>query len=325
MSSVIGWISLAIIYGTIIAIASLGETITEKAGHLNLGVPGIMYISGITSVLVAIFLEQNNMPKFLLVIVPFVAALAVGGLFGLIYSIFCVTFKCNQNVMGLALSAFGVGFGKFISLLSTSKIVKVADTAALYKAGIPFLKDIPYVGQAIFSHGFTVYLTIALLIACAILFSKTRIGLNLKAVGESAAAADSAGINVSRYKYLATIIGCALCGMGGLIYVMDFAGGYWVTNNNIEAIGWLAVALVSFATWKPIHLLWGAPLFGLLFWAYSYLPSLLNITAFQGMTEILEMLPYIATIILLIINSFRKKRENQPPNSLGVSYFREDR
>ena len=325
MSSVIGWISLAIIYGTIIAIASLGETITEKAGHLNLGVPGIMYISGITSVLVAIFLEQNNMPKFLLVIVPFVAALAVGGLFGLIYSIFCVTFKCNQNVMGLALSAFGVGFGKFISLLSTSKIVKVADTAALYKAGIPFLKDIPYVGQAIFSHGFTVYLTIALLIVCAILFAKTRIGLNLKAVGESAAAADSAGINVSRYKYLATIIGCALCGMGGLIYVMDFAGGYWVTNNNIEAIGWLAVALVSFATWKPIHLLWGAPLFGLLFWAYSYLPSLLNITAFQGMTEILEMLPYIATIILLIINSFRKKRENQPPNSLGVSYFREDR
>jgi len=158
-----------------------------------------------------------------------------------------------------------------------------------------------------------------------IFFRKTRIGLNLRSIGESPATADAVGLNVSRYKYIATMIGCSLAGLGGMIYVMQFSGASWSTNNSIEALGWLAVALVIFVSWKPIHLLWGAPLFGFLFWAYAYLPNMLSINGFTGMTQVIQMLPYLVTIIVLIINSSRKKKENQPPASLGLPYFREER
>ena len=110
-----------------------------------------------------------------------------------------------------------------------------------------------------------------------------------------------------------------------MIYVLQFGNGVWSTNNNIEAIGWLAVALVIFTSWHPIRLIWGSILFGILFWAYNYLPSLINFAAFTGLSELLKMLPYIVTIIILIINSAKRKKENQPPASLGINYFREER
>ena len=144
-------------------------------------------------------------------------------------------------------------------------------------------------------------------------------------MGENPATADAAGINVTKYKYLATCIGAAICGVGGLYYVLDYNQGIWATTGQIEALGWLAVALVIFTTWKPLNAIWGAYLFGVLYWLYQFLPSLLGITVPSYMTDLIQMLPYVVTILVLIVVSLRKKKENQPPAHLGLAYFREER
>ncbi len=149
--------------------------------------------------------------------------------------------------------------------------------------------------------------------------NKTRVGLNLRAVGESPATADAAGINVEKYKYFSTCIGSVIAGFGGLYYVMDYANGVW-SNDAFGDRGWLAIALVIFTVWKPNVSILGSILFGGLFIIHNYIQSL-----GVSIQEIFKMLPYIVTIIVLVITSMRKRRENQPPQSLGLAYFREDR
>ena len=148
---------------------------------------------------------------------------------------------------------------------------------------------------------------------------RTRIGLNLRAVGENPATADAAGINVNRYKYLATCIGGVISGLGGLYYVMDFAAANW-QNNILDQFGWLSVALVIFALWRPNVGIFGSIVFGAL---YVIGPFLLSLSTKNQ--ELLKMLPYIVTIVVLVIASIRDKKENQPPKSLGLPYFREER
>lgn len=326
MDRFVSWFVVAIVYGTILSLSACGETINEKVGHLNLGIPGIRYLSGVVSfALTGRYEGKRENPNGVIVArIAILSSFAVGALRGFVYSLFAVTFKCNQNVLGLAIASFGVGFGKFISV-RLGDTPKLAVANKVFNAGIPFLKDLGVAGKMFFGYGFRTYITLLILILAMVFFNKTRVGLNLRAVGESPSSADAVGINVTRYKYVATRIGCGLAGLGGRIYVRQFSTGSWSTNNNIEALGWLAVALVIFASWKPVHLIWGAPLFGFLFWAWTYLPALLNITSFKGRNEVLEMLPYLVTIVILIINSMRKKKENQPPESLGLSYFRENR
>lgn len=169
------------------------------------------------------------------------------------------------------------------------------------------------------------YAAIVLAVVLHWFFTRTRAGLNLRAVGENPATADAAGINVTLYKYVATCTGAAICGVGGLYYVLDYNQGIWATTGQIEALGWLAVALVIFTTWKPLNAIWGAYLFGVLYWLYQFLPSLLGITVASYMTDLIQMLPYVVTIVVLIVVSLRKKKENQPPEHLGLSYFREER
>ena len=166
---------------------------------------------------------------------------------------------------------------------------------------------------------------IVLAVAMHWFLTRTRAGLNLRAVGENPATADAAGINVTLYKYLSTCIGAGICGIGGLYYVLDYNQGIWATTGQIEALGWLAVALVIFTTWKPLNAIWGAYLFGMLYWLYQFLPSLLGITMASHITDLVQMLPYVVTIIVLIVVSMRKKKENQPPAHLGLAYFREER
>lgn len=325
METFISWFTIAIVYGTILSLSACGETINEKVGHLNLGIPGIRYLSGVSSFALTSRYEGTGNPNgFVVARIAILSSFAVGAVLGFIYSLFAVTFKCNQNVLGLAIASFGVGFGKFISvrLGNTPKLTKANQ---VFNAGIPFFKDLGVVGKLFFNYGFRTYITLLILILARLFFRKTKIGLNLRAIGESPATSDAVGLNVTKYKYIATRIGCGLAGLGGRIYVRQFSTGSWSTNNNIEALGWLAVALVIFASWKPVHLIWGAPLFGFLFWAWTYLPSLLKISGFKGRNELLERLPYLVTILILVFNSRRKKKENQPPESLGLSYFRENR
>jgi simple sugar transport system permease protein len=163
------------------------------------------------------------------------------------------------------------------------------------------------------------YLSIIVALSMGYFLANTRKGLNLRSVGEDPATADAAGINVSRYKYLATTVGAAIAGLGGLYFVMEYLGGTW-TNNGFGDRGWLAIALVILALWKPINAIWGSFLFGGLFILYIYTPGLTRATQ-----ELFKMLPYVVTIIVLVVTSVRHKQENQPPGHLGQSYFREDR
>ena len=140
-------------------------------------------------------------------------------------------------------------------------------------------------------------------------------------MGENPAAADAVGINVSFYKYMATCIGSGIAALGGLFYIMDYGESY----KTIESLGWLSVALVIFTLWKPIISIFGSILFGLLYLAGSYIPGLFNVTMTLAQSELLKLLPYVVTIIVLVVSSISKKRENQPPASLGLAYFREER
>ena len=169
------------------------------------------------------------------------------------------------------------------------------------------------------SYSFLAYTAIILALVSSHFLNKTKRGLNLRSVGESPATADAAGINVNRYKYVSTCIGSIIAGLGGLYYIMDYADGVW-SNNGFGDRGWLAVALVIFSIWKPNFSILGSILFGGLLIVHNYIPGLGVSTQ-----EIFQMLPYVVTIVVLVFTSMRKKREHQPPASLGLSYFREER
>ena len=160
--------------------------------------------------------------------------------------------------------------------------------------------------------------TVVVTLRGAVMFF-ARVGLNLRAVGENPATADAAGINVPKYRYVATCIGSAIAGLGGLQYVMAYANGVW-SNNAFGDRGWMAIALVIFAVWKPSLAIVGSFLFGALCNANNYIQGLGTETQ-----ELFKMLPYVVTIIVLIITSMRNNKQNQPPASLGVNYFREER
>lgn len=329
MSSLIAWILRAIPFGTIIMYGAMGEIVTEKSGNLNLGVPGIMYLGGFAGFASAYFYENSvtNPNPVLSVIIALVCALAASALGGLIYAFLTISLRANQNVTGLALTTFGMGvanfFGVFILNGSTYSAAPLANKA--FAAKIPVLSQMGVLGQTVFSYGFLAYAAIVLALVLHWFFNRTRAGLNLRAVGENPATADAAGINVTRYKYLATCIGAAICGVGGLYYVLDYNQGIWATTGQIEALGWLALALVIFTTWKPLNAIWGAYLFGILYWLYQFLPSMLGITVSSAMTDLVQMVPYVVTILVLIVVSMRRKKEDQPPAHLGLAYFREER
>lgn len=322
----------AIVFGTVILYGSIGEILTEKSGSLNLGVPGIMYLGGIAS-LVSAFIYENACAKagtvpspVLLVVIPFVSAFAAAALGGLLFSFLTITLRANQNVTGLTLTIFAGGvanlFGGSLNKLAGGVgQISVAATSEVYRARILGFLPLPdTVNRILFNYGFMVYLAIILAAVLHIFLNKTNKGLNLRAVGESAATADAAGINVTKNKYLANCIGAGISGLGGLYYVMDYIKGTWANDGNIERLGWLAVALVIFSTWKPMRSVWGSYLFGLFYWVFLYIPGLS-----RRAQEIFCMLPYVVTIIVLIIVSMRKRREDQPPEALGQAYFREER
>ena len=329
-SNLIAWILRAVPFGTIIMFGSMGEIVTEKSGNLNLGVPGIMYLGGFAGFASAWYYEKVSASPvgWVCVLIAMFCAILASMAGGLIYSFLTITLRANQNVTGLALTTFGMGVANFFGVF----ILNGASYTAAPLANAAFSKKIPVLGsrlgllsEIVFGYGFLVYAAIVAAIVLFFILNYTRIGLNLRAVGENPATADAAGINVTKYKYLATCIGAGLSGIGGLYYVLDYNQGIWATTGQIEALGWLAVALVIFTTWKPLNAIWGAYLFGILYWLYQFLPGLIGIRVSSYMTDLIQMVPYVVTIIVLIVVSFRRKKENQPPSSLGLSYFREER
>jgi simple sugar transport system permease protein len=180
------------------------------------------------------------------------------------------------------------------------------------------MQDIPYIGKLLFSYNIFVYLGLIMIIGMHLFLGKTRKGLYLRSVGESPATADAAGINVTKYRYAATVIGGGISAIGGMVYTVTIAGTVW-NHTGLSGEGWIAVALVIFCLWRPINSLWGSVLFGALLILYLRLPI-----PFIP-TQIYKIVPYIVTALVLIMVSIRQRREDQPPAALGTAYFREDR
>ncbi len=325
--AVMAFIYSAIIQGIPLLYGAVGEIITEKSGNLNLGIPGIMYVGGISGIVGGYMYEHyvTTPNAALCIIIPFVSCLLGSLLMSLIYSFLTITLRVNQNVTGLALTTFGIGVGNFfggtlLKFFGESGSILLNTTGNYYKKSLPYMEELfGLLGKTFFSFGFLVYLAIAIAILTSFVINKTRVGLNLRAVGENPATADAAGISVTRYKYFATCIGGMISGLGGLYFVMDYIGGAW-TNNGFGDRGWLAIAIVIFAIWKPNMAIFSSFLFGGL---YILSVQLRGLSGAQK--ELVNMLPYVVTIIVLVITSIRDKKENQPPQSLGLSYFREER
>lgn len=319
-------INKAIVQGIPLLFGSTGEIITEKSGNLNLGIPGIMYVGGSAGIIGAYLYEQAvEVPNpALCIIIPLLCSLIGSGLLALIYSFLTITLRANQNVTGLALTTFGVGFGDFFGgsltqLVADGGNISVKASADCFKQTLPFAKNLGPFGEIFLNYGFLVYLAIIIAIVATWFLNRTRTGLHLRAVGENPATADAAGINVTKYKYLATVIGGMIAGLGGLYFIMDYTGGSW-TNGGFGDRGWLAIALVIFALWKPSFSIIGSIIFGGLYIAYNYISGIS-----RSSVALFNMLPYVVTIVVLIITSIRNKKENQPPQSLGLAYFREER
>ena len=322
----IAFIQQSIRLSSTLMLGSTGEIITEKSGNLNLGTPGIMAGGAISGIVGAYFYSGavQTVNPLVGVLVTLICGLIGSLLVTLIYCFLTITLKTNQNVTGLALTTFGVGISNFIGSLINSKmggtgIAAFPEIGKAYRAPLPFADKLGWFGDILLSYGFMTYLAIAISIVVAIVITKTRTGLNLRAVGENPATADAAGINVDRYKYVATCLGGMISGLGGLCYVMDFAAANW-QNNILDQFGWLAVALVIFAVWRPNIAIVGSIIFGALYVIGPFLLGLSNKDQ-----ELIKILPYVVTIVVLVIISIRDKKENQPPASLGVSYFREER
>jgi len=314
----------AIPLGMTFVYGSVGEILTEKAGHLNLGIPGIMCVGAAGGCTALQYLMPGGVPAVhpvLVVILGILASFLAAGLVGLLYSFLTVTLKANQNVTGLTITIFGVG---------AMKHLMVGLKGSTYLKALPYFRY-PFSqaeqGTLLRSMqlcGVMLFLAIIIALVSSYVLNRTRVGLHLRAVGENPATADAAGINVTAYKYWATCIGSGIAGLGGLFYVMDYSGSP-EAYKSIEPLGWLSIALVIFALWRPHLSVLGSIIFGALFVAGYYIPTIPGVKLSMSFTPLLKMLPYIVTMIVLIVSSIRNKRENQPPSGLGVNYYREER
>ena len=312
--------------GTPLLLGTTGEILNEKSGSLNLGVEGTMAVGAISGALLG--LATSNM--FLALLGAF-----VGGMFcGLIYAFLTITLKANQNVTGLAITIFGSGLCLFIGETLKDSDKFPAYTSQFYaeitSGGIPGLKDIPYIGQLLFSYNALVYIAIVIALIVWIYITKTKSGLRMRAAGENPASADSVGINVNAERYKNIIIGSGIMGLGGVYMALFINNGLWNTDW-IAGYGWIAVALVIFANWSSARAIWGSYVFGLLLALKSRMPSLAS--AFPSVlswstaipTELFDALPFIVTMLVLIVSSMRKNKKTGCPTGLGLNYFREER
>ena len=318
INTVVSFLVSAIGLGMTFLLGATGETIAEKSGHLNLGIPGIMCAGAACGCYVEyiyLTLAAGNVNGVLAVLLPVLATFIGGAAMGFIFSFLTVTLRANQNVTGLAITTLGVGISDYI--IKKTGIIYTSG-ATYFKASLPLADKLGTFGKIFLSHGVLVYLAIVVAIVTSFIFNRTRVGLHLRSVGENPATADAAGINVPRYRYLATCIGCGIASLGGLSFVMDYLNGNW--QYIIDDIGWLAIALVIFTVWKPNLAIFGSIIFGALYIASSYITGV----SFAG-KEIFKMLPYVVTIVVLIVTSMRSRKKNQPPANLGLNYFREER
>lgn len=289
--------------GTVLAIASLGLLINEKAGVLNLGAEGMMLCAAIAGFAAVVHTGSD--------LAGFAAGMAAGAAMALIFGWLVIWLNTNQYATGLALSLFGAGFSAFVGTTYVQSKLPERMSFAL-----PGLSDIPWVGPALFRHHPMVYLTIALVAGLIWFFYRTRAGLVLRSVGESPESAHALGYPVRRIRLAAVVVGGALCGLSGA-YISVIYTPLWV-EGMIAGKGWIALALTTFATWRPARVLLGAYLFG----GVTMLQFHLQSAGVDVPSQFLTMLPYLATIVVLALISRNPQwlRVNMPA-SIGKPFF----
>ena len=300
-----------IVAGTPLLFAIVGEIITERSGSLNLGVEGMMLLGAIAGFSTAVA-TQNP-----LLAIGGAALAGAGG--ALIYAVLTVTLRANQTVTGLTLTIFGTGVASFIGQPMLGSTIPSNVSAFFVKKAIPLLSDFPVIGPILFKQDIFVYLGYLTFALASIYLYKTRMGLNLIAVGENTAAADASGINVNAYKYFHILLGGALCGLGGA-YLAIVRIPIW-QMDVVAGRGWIAVALVIFASWNPIKAFFAAVLFG----GLSILGLRLQAMGFAFSQYLVDMIPYLATIIIVIFSTRKNAKGNLGPANMSRPYFREDR
>ncbi|MFA5675481.1 MAG: ABC transporter permease [Christensenellales bacterium] len=311
MDILTSFLAATISSGTPLLYATLGEILTEKAGNLNLGVEGMMLLGAAFSFITGMAFGSP--------LLALLAGMAAGGIGALIYAFLTVTLRANQVVTGLSLTIFGTGLANFIGNSVTGLTLSNQVTGVYQRFAIPLLSKIPVIGQAFFIQSIFVYIGYIAAIVMWIYLNKTTAGLRVRTVGENPGAADTAGIAVNGNKYIHICIGGVLSGIAGAYLSLNYSTTW--QPGITGGMGWIAVALVIFSVWNPLRALFGAYIFGALRIVGFQLQSLkINIPI-----QIVDMLPYAFTIIVLIMVSARKSRKNPPPGSLSIPYFREER
>jgi len=289
--------------GTVLAIAGLGLLINERAGIVNLGAEGMMLIAAIAGFATAVHSGSD--------VLAFVAGMGAGGLMAATFGVLVIWLNTNQYATGLALSLFGSGFSAFVGITYTQ-----ARIGERTQFAIPGLADLPLVGPALFRHHPLVYGAIALAVGLAWVLYRSRAGLVLRAVGESPESAHALGYPVRRIRLMAVVAGGALCGLAGA-YLSVIYTPLWV-EGMVAGKGWIALALTTFATWRPARILLGAYLFG----GVTMLQFHLQGEGVQIPSHWLSMLPYLSTIVVLVLISRNPGwiKANMPA-SLGKPFF----
>ncbi len=308
-------LTIAIRAGTSLVYATVGEIITERAGILNLGVEGMMIMGAVTA-FAAAFHTGNAW-------VGVMTAIAVGGLLALVHAFLTITLRADQTVSGLALTIFGTGLASFLGQrLGPGGTPLVGQVGPRFgKIPIPILADLPLVGPSIFNQDILVYVMYLFVPLAWYFLYKTRPGLHLRAIGESPQTADAMGVNVFGLRYLYTIAGGMLVGLGGAHLSLAYTPGW--TENLTGGRGWIAIALVIFATWDPARAVVGALLFG----GVNAVQFRLQAAGTTIPAAFLNMMPYAFTVLVLVLitwwEAFRKRVG--APAALGLPYMREER
>jgi general nucleoside transport system permease protein len=311
-------LAAGVLYGTPLLYAALGELLTERSGVLNLGVEGMMLVGAVAGFW-AVQRVDGTSPIVLAGAI--VVAAFAGAAMAAIHAFLVITLRANQIVSGLALTIFA-GAAGLSSYLGNDLDLAGAPARQTFDEVFPSsLQDLPVVGPIIFGQTILVYVSWVCVALVALYLRKTRVGLNVRAVGESPAAADAMGVNVSVYRYAHTLVGGAFAGVGGATFTLSITP-QWVDGITGGA-GWIAIGLVIFAFWRPTLCLVGAYFFG----ALTYLPLALQsrdyLTQWQAL---LQGLPYVATIVALVLVSSRAARLRfGAPGALGLPYIREER
>jgi general nucleoside transport system permease protein len=317
-SLVVQVLAQAVVYGTPILFAALGELLAERSGVLNLGVEGMMLVGAAMGFW---GMQRAPGPEWLVLLLAVLTAAFAGLAMATIHAYLVVSLRASQIVSGLALTIFGLGLASYLG-----NDLGLADVPAKHQFSeidVFGLKDAAVVGPILFHQSALVYVSWALVALIAFYLGRTRPGLNLRAVGENPGAADAMGISVTRYRYAHVLAGGALAGIGGACYSLSITPGWTDGDSLVGGAGWIAIALVIFSFWRPELCLVGAYLFGGL---SGGLPSALQAHGYTIKPEFLNALPYLMTILVLVlVSTGLARRRLGAPAALGVPYVREER